>query len=425
MPRPTRRTFCLNAAATLALARSQISAQSRAQTHPDVAAIDHDRILASAAKALTQPVAPITAIPTKRSPGTPHEFYSEAEEFFPDPASAAAAWLARPGAVNPDAFTAHRDASYALGLTVAALTAASVIANDPRYAARAAEHLRAWFIAPATRMTPNLQLAQCVPGPQAAEGPTAKTQASGAQKGRPEGIIETLPLAEVARSIRFLASSDALSPEEFTTLHAWFAEYAQWLNESRLGGLARDMKDHHASSWLFQSAAYADANAAGLTSDDATLNTLRRRFHTVTLRAEINALGNFPHEVSAATPYRNSLFNLDLLTLACELLTTRFENPWEYELQDGPGIRSAIAYHFPFMLNRSTWPYPADATHFKELPGRRISLLLAGRAYTRREYVDLWKSLAPLPESAVAELLRTFPISQPLLWFTQPKPARG
>ena len=382
--------------------------QSRSETHPDVAAIDHDRILATANGVLNSPVTSITTLAALRSPGNPHDFYSEPEEFFPDPASPTAPWLPGPGRINPDAFTAHRDALYRLGVTIAALSAAFALTSDERYASKAADHLRAWFITPATRMNPILQLAQRVPNT-----PT----------GRPEGIIDSLPLAEVARSLRFLQPKETLAPDELVTIKKWFADYATWLDDSRNGGLARDRRDHHASSWLFQAAAFADANVEGLTSDDAALNLLRHRFKTATLRAQMNGNGIFPREVSTPAPFRNSLLNLDLLTLACELLTSRFDNPWEYELQDGPGLRAAIAYHFPFIRTPAAWPYPADSSHFKELPGRRISLLLAGRAYTQPAYVDLWKSLLPLPQTADPNLLRTFPVTQPVLWFTRPKRA--
>ena len=383
---PTRRRFCLAAGAALFPLRSR--GQVRSATHPDVAAVDHDFILSAAAKSLATPITPITSLPAPRTPGTPHDFCSE------------------PGDA-PDAFSGHRDAVYALGVTVADLTAAFVISSDLKYASRAAEHLRAWFLTQATRMTPNLQFAQ---------------RSLNTQAGRPEGVLESLPLAETARALGFLVSSQAFAPGELADIRKWFADYSIWLNDSRMAGLARDMKDHHGSSWLFQAAAYADANVIGITSDDASLNALRHRFKTVTLRAQMNSNGIFPREVATPTPFRNSLLNLDLLTLACELLTTRFDNPWEYELQDGPGLRAAIAYHFAYMRTPATWPYPADVANFKELPGRRISLLLAGRAYTQPPYTDLWKSLKPLPRTTTPELLRTFPVAQPLLWFTKAKP---
>jgi hypothetical protein len=410
----SRRMFCVASLATAASFASPGSgiygqALSSGGIRPDVAAIDHDRILTMADVAMGQPVQPIISIPAKRSPGTANDYYSEPEDYFPAGATDAtsqAPWVRRGNTINSDAFAAHRDLVYSLGRSVAALTAAFVVTREDRYAARASEHLRAWFIAPGTRMTPNLQFARRIPGMPA---------------GKPEGLIETVPLAEVARSVRFLGNSNALTPADLTAIHNWFREYAAWMNESRMGGLARDMKDQHGSSWLFQSAAYADANVVGLTSDDTTLSALRHRFRTATLRAEMNGNGIFPHVVSSPNPYRDCLFNLDLLCLACELMTTRFDNPWEFELQDGPGLRAAVAFHYPAIANRAVWQYPADLAHFKDLPGRRISLLLAGRAYRHPEYVDLWRTLQPLPEIAAPEVLRSFAVTQPVLWFTPPK----
>jgi Alginate lyase len=365
---------------------------------------------------LALPPAPLTGFPCPRSPGTPNDFYSEPEDYFPDPASATAPWKESPaGAHNAAAFTAHRDAVHTFATQLATLTAAFVVTSEPRYSQKAAEHLRAWLLTPATRMTPNLQFGQRIPN-----APVGRFETR--VQGRFEGILETVPLAEVAQAIPFLASSEALSEAELTGLHAWFAAYLQWLTDAPLAGLARDQKDHHGSSWLLQCAAYAHLNAAGLTSDDATLSLLRHRFHSVTLRAQVHATGNFPHEVTTPTPYRNSLFNLDLLAAACDLLSTRFESAWDYELQDGPGMRAAIAYHFPFIANRARWPYPADAAYFTELPGRRPALLLAGRAFAHAEYTDLWRSLSPIAADAPGEILRSLPIRQPLLWVARPRP---
>ncbi len=420
----SRRGFCATAAAALlrgpALLRAQTaSAPPLSPTHPNVAAIDHDRILAAADPMLLLPPAPLTAFPATRSPGTPNDFYSEPEDYYPDPASATAPWKEFPTREpNAAAFTAHRDAVHTVSVQVATLAAAFVLTNDPRYSQKAADHLRAWFVTPATRMTPDLRFGQHIPNAQAGHG---EGPFEGRFQGRFEGILETVPLAEVAQAIPFLASSGSLSAADLAGLHSWFAAYLQWLTDSQLAGLARDQKDHHGSSWLLQCAAYARLNAVGLTSDDATLSQLRHHFHSVTLRAQIHATGNFPHEVTTAAPYRNSLFNLDMLCAACDLLSTRFENAWEYELQDGPGMRAAIAYHAPFIANRAKWPYPADDVFFTGLPGRRSALLLAGRAFVQADYTALWRSLTPLAADAPGVLLRALPIRQPLLWVARPK----
>ena len=434
-PNPTagtsRRDFCSGATALLLAPSGFLHAVAQqvsppaTPTRPDVAAIDHDRILTAAARYLTQAPKPLTAIQCPRSPGTVHDYYSEAA-----PESDADA---------PSLFTAHRDALFELGLAVPALAAAHLLTGDGRYAKHAAEHLSAWFVDPATRMTPSLNFGSVIvqpsPPPSADDSPrfTVQTNPSFAAvptapagTGRFQGILETLPLAEVAQAIPFLEASGDLSDADLKWLRAWFQAYLHWLIDPqdsgpRLAALARDRKDHHGTSWLLQASAYAAFTASGgdaPTSENAVLAELRHRFKSVTLRAQMSSDGTFPHELSSENPYRDSLFNLDLFAGVCALLSNRFESVWDYSLEDGPGMRSAIAYHFPYMADRSHWPFRSDRTHFTELPARRASLLLSARAYQRPEYATLWKMLPPDPPAL--DVLRTLPIHQPLLWVRQP-----
>jgi hypothetical protein len=397
----TRRIFC-SQAATLLLSPRLLLSQAKSTSRPDVAAIDHDRILAQASAYLKEPANPITTQTCPRSPGTPHDYYSEAEDYWPDPSNPTGPFVIHnSGPSNPDAFTAHRDALLNFSIYVPALTAAFLLTNDASYAQQAVKHLRAWFIDPATRMTPSLLYAQTIR--------PAKT-------GRFEGVAEAVHLAEVVQCLLFLNNSEALTESDHITLKRWFAEYFEWLNTSRLAGLARDNKSHHGSSWLLQAAAIAHLTQV---ADDAPLTTLRHQYKSSTIRAQIVANGTFPRELSTPNPYRNTLFNLDMFAGICLLLSTRFESVWDYELQDGPGMRTVIARLYPFILSRGTWPYVADAQYFNDLPIRPPSLLFAARAYDRPEYADLWKRLRPDP--TIPELQRTFPIRQPLLWVTRPK----
>ena len=435
----SRREFFSGAAALLLApygllraAGQQVQASPPATpTRPDVAAIDHDRILVAATRYLSQRPAPLTSIQCSRSPGTVHDYYSEA----PPEVDPETPGTAKP---TPQPFTAHRDALFELGLAVPALAAAHLLTGEQRYAEHAAAHLRAWFVDPATRMTPSLNFGSVVmqlPAPSADGSPrfTVQTNPSFAAVpstpaggGRFEGILETLPLVEVAQAIPFLAASGALNDADLKALHTWFTVYLHWLIDPqdsgpRLAALARDRKDHHGTSWLLQASAYATLTAPGgdaPKSEDTLLAELRHRFKSVTLRAQMSSDGTFPHELSSENPYRDSLFNLDLFAGVCMLLSNRFESVWDYSLEDGPGMRSAIAYHFPYMANRASWPFRSDRTHFTELPARRASLLFTARAYQRPEYAALWKTLPPDPPAA--DVLRTLPIHQPLLWVRQP-----
>jgi hypothetical protein len=420
----TRRGFCAAAGAAAMAGWRGGGAQATASiaagdTHPDVASIDRERILAQAERYL--PVAPVTvtSLPCSRSPGGVHEYYSEAIADVVVDGETEGKGAAAKAATPP--FTAQRDALFRMGLAVPALAAAYALTKEERYATAAAAHLRAWFVATSTRMTPALDYGSVLVGVKAG---------AGRGEGRPEGILETLPLAEVARAIPFLAGSEGLSDGDLAGVKGWFAAYLTWLTAAqdsgpRLAALARDSKDRNGSSWMLQVAAYTLLTAADGTEPAAeatAMTDLRHRFRTVMLRAQVRADGTFPNELRTAYPYRNSLENLDLFAGICQLLSTRFESVWEYELEDGPGMRSAIAYHFPYIADRTKWPFKADATRFNELPGRRASLLFCARAYQRPEYAALWRELKADPEDE--EILRSVPIHQPLLWVRQ-APKRG
>jgi hypothetical protein len=271
----------------------------------------------------------------------------------------------------------------AFSVSLPALAAATLIdaTNSARYTTAANVQLQAWFVAPGTRLNPAPEMKSFEP------------------------IADLSALGELCVALPFLS----LEPELMEQIKAWFKQYLTWLTENRTALLARDAKDRHGSSWLLQTAA-----AAKLLSNDTVLNDCRHRFKTVTVRAQMNADGLFPHELTTANPFRNSLYNLDLLGGVCQLISTQFENVWEHELQDGPGMRSAIAKHAYYIHDRLKWPYPADATHFNLLPYRRPALVFAGRAFGEADYVTLWRTLNPDPTDA--DILRTFPIRQPVLW---------
>jgi len=267
--------------------------------------------------------------------------------------------------------------------SVPALAAATVIdaANAEKYAGLAATQLKAWFADPQTRLPSE---------------PAYKKY---------QQFIDMSPLGEMCVALQFLRIDEDL----LAATKDWFAKYLAYLTDNRTALLARDAKNRHASSWLLQATA-----AAKLTANEAITSDCRHRFKTSTIRAQINAEGLFPHELTTENPFRNSLFNLDLLGGTCQLLSTQFESVWDHELQDGPGMRTAVAKHAYYIGDRVKWPYPADVAHFNLLPYRRPALVFAGRAYGNAEYVTLWRSLNPDPVDL--EMLQAFPIRQPVLW---------
>ena len=393
---PTRREFCVSAslaAAVLRVPRLAFGKELKADI-PDLAKMDRQRILRAAEGYLHELPITITAFPSPRSAGGPRDYFSEGDYWWPDPQNPSGPYIRRDGMSNPDNFTAHRHALIRLSLQVPALTAAWRLTRDPRYAAHAAKHLRAWFLDAATLMHPNLQYSQAI---------------HGLATGRGTGIIDTIHLVEVVRSIPFLEHSGALAPAELRGLRAWFDTYLGWMTTSKNGKEERDAKNNHGTCWLMQASEFAAFTAKRELSEFS-----RRRFKEVLVPEQIAADGSFPRELSRTKPYGYCLFNLDAMATVCQILSTPDDNLFSYTLPDGRGFAMAMAFMFRFIADKKSWPYPNDVEYFDDWPVRQPSLLFAGIALSKPEYFAVWRRLNPNP--TVEEIIRNYPIRQPFLW---------
>jgi hypothetical protein len=360
----------------------------------NVAAIDRQRIFKAANQYLADKPITITASSSERSAGGLHDFFSEADYWWPDPKDPNAPYIQRDGMSNPDNFVAHRRALMRLSVQVPALVAAWKLTKDKRYAVHAVEHLRAWFVDERTRMSPNLQYAQAI---------------HGRTTGRGIGIIDTIHLVEVARAIELLKGSSALSMTELGAITQWFKDYLQWMTTSKNGLEEREAKNNHGTCWVMQVAAFAQ-----LVGDQKLIDYCRDRFKTVIVPNQIAADGSFPEELRRTKPYGYSLFNLEAMATICQILSTPKDNLFSYESANGGSFRRALEYMAAFIRDKKAWRPKPDVMYDNEWPMRQNSLLFGGLALNRPDYLETWKKLPP--DSNVEEVVRNFFIRQPVLW---------
>lgn len=360
----------------------------------DVAAFDGARVLKAADRYLKESPITITASTSPRSAGGLHDFYSEGDYWWPDPNNPDGPYVQRDGMTNPDNFTDHRRYLMRLSIQVPALVAAWKITREKRYATHAARHLRAWFIDERTRMNPSLQYAQAI---------------KGRVTGRGIGIIDTIHLVEVAQAIKVMEKSAALSGDDLNGIKQWFADYLVWMTTHKYGVDEREAKNNHATCWVMQVAAFAD-----LTGNQELSAYCRKRFKTVLVPNQIAADGSFPEELRRTKPYGYSLFNLDAMTTICQLLSTPEDNLWKFVAADGRGVGKAMEFMVAFVRDKKSWPKAKDVMYDEEWPMRHSSLLFAGLALHRPDFIDLWRKLPA--DSSVEEVVRNFFIRQPVLW---------
>jgi hypothetical protein len=243
-------------------------------------------------------------------------------------------------------------------------------------------------------MNPNLQYAQAI---------------HGRFTGRGIGIIDTIHLVEVARAVEVLGNSKGLTQAEDMGLKQWFNDYLNWLTTSKNGIEERDAKNNHGTCWVMQVAEFAR-----LTGNQELQAYCRNRFKTVLVPNQIAPDGSFPQELRRTKPYSYSLFNLEALATVCQILSTPADNLWTFQVADGRGMRKALEFMFPHIINKKGWPLKPDVMYDEEWPMRQSSLLFAGLALGNSDYVNLWTKLKS--DSQVEEVIRNFFIRQPVLW---------
>jgi len=369
--------------------------QDRPAPLVDVAAVDRERVVRAADAFLAEPPVTITAFRAEQSAGGPHDYFSQADYSWPDPAKQdGLPYVNRDGWSNPDTFGRHRWAMVRLSRGVGALGAAFKITGERKYADAALRHLRAWFVDPATRMNPSLLYSQAI---------------LGSVTGRGVSIIDTIHLIEVSAAIEILSARGAIAAADAAPVKAWFREYLTWLTTSDYGLDERERGNNHGTCWVMQVAAFAR-----MLGDREQLAYCRTRFKTWLIPNQMFQDGSFPLEMRRTKPYGYALFQLDQLATVAQVLSTPDDDLWAFALPDGRSLKKAMDFMVPFIANKARWTLPRDVMFFEYWPVRHAALVFAGLAYREPAYIELWKRLPADP--VLTEIQRNMPVRYPSLW---------
>ena len=352
------------------------------------------QILEEATWALMQQPVTVSAHTSPRSAGTKHDFFSEGDYWWPDPQNPDGPYIQKDGMTNPDNFVAHRLAMIRFSKIIGALASAYKITGDEKYVKHALVHLKAWFIDPDTFMNPNLQFAQAI---------------KGRFTGRGIGIIDTIQLMEVAQGILVMQNSKAMDKALLADIKGWFSKYLNWLTTHQYGKDEMNAENNHGTCWVMQVASFAK-----LTGNTELMEFCRNRYKTVLLHNQMAADGGFPRELKRTKPYGYSLFNLDAMVTLCQILSDKDNNLWDFQLPDGRTIKKGIEFLYPYVADKSKWPFPKDVMYWENWPVAHPSLVFGANAFNNSDWFSTWKSLEHNPK--VEEVIRNLPVRNPIIW---------
>jgi hypothetical protein len=351
-------------------------------------------VLKRAEQDLAKKPVTVTSFIAERSMGGQHDFFSEGDYWWPDSLNPDGPYVRRDGESNPDNFVSHRHAMIRFSMITGNLTSAYLITQDKKYADAALQHIRAWFVNKDTRMNPNLLYAQAI---------------KGVATGRGIGIIDTVHLIEVAQSLLRLQQAGVLPAEDAKATKEWFASYLNWMATHPYGVDEMNAKNNHGTCWVMQVAMFAK-----YIGDGKMMKFCSDRYKEVLLPGQMAEDGSFPLEQKRTKPYAYSLFNLDAMTMICQILSTDSDDLWRYTTADGRNIMLGISYLYPFVVDKDKWTLAPDVMCWEEWPVAHPFLLFGSLQLKDKAMFDTWLKLEHFPTND--EVIRNLPVRNPIIW---------
>jgi hypothetical protein len=88
---------------------------------------------------------------------------------------------------------------------------------------------------------------------------------------------------------------------------------------------------------------------------------------------------------------------------------------WNFQTADGRSIRKGLDFLYPFIHDKSSWPYQKDVMYWDNWPVAQPFLLFGAQAFGKDDWFSTWKNLDHKP--GVVEVVRNLPIRNPIMWF--------
>jgi len=270
--------------------------------------------------------------------GSKHDYMSQAPYFWPDPAKKdGLPYIRKDGERNPEInkITDHATMDD-MEDSVETLALAYYFRGDEAYAKKAVELLRAWFLDPATKMNPNLEYAQYIPG---------------VNTGRGIGLIETRGLTRVVDAIGLLEGSKSLTDVDKRGLTDWYSKFLTWMQESKNGRDESASQNNHGTYYDLQIVSYAlFVGKADLAKSVAETAKTKR------IAKQIEPDGSQPLELARTKGWSYSVMNLEGLITLAALADHSGVDLWNYKTKDGRGIRGAFDFLYPY-ANGEKWKF--------------------------------------------------------------------
>jgi hypothetical protein len=314
--------------------------------------------------------------------GDKHDYISQGPYWWPDTTKAdGLPYIRRDGVVNPerDKFTDRANLHKVITHSEQ-LSKSYFFTEEEKYAEKATELLRTWFIDDSTKMNPHLEFGQGIPG---------------ITEGRGIGIIETRRIGKVADAVALIRNSQHWSDQLDNEMQTWMKEYLHWLTHSEKG-LKESVHPNNHGTWY-------DVQAISLalfTGQDSIARAIAERAKKLRFDKHVMADGSQPEELARTRSFSYSAMNLRGLFLLAYLSENLNIDLWNYQNAHGATLEQALRFLVPAAIGKEDWEYE----QIKPIANNALKfhLFLATKVYNE-EYIQIANMLPEDQESMNCE----------------------
>jgi hypothetical protein len=283
---------------------------------------------------------PVSVMDKTISPvsGNKHDYMSQAPYFWYDSTKPnGLPYMRRDGVRNPEInkITDHKLFSD-LDNATRILSLAYYLTGNEKYAEKAASLLRFWFFNENTKMNPNLDYAQGIPG---------------INNGRGIGIIESRSLTGIADAAGLLKGSNSWKDADMKSLQQWYQQYLNWLLTSKNGNDEHAAKNNHGTWYYVQAVDFALFTGNKSKALQLVEESKKR------IDSQMNKEGKMQLELDRTNGLGYSTFNIrawfDLAVLAEKVGV----DLWNYKNSNGASLRTAVDWLMPYAIGEKAWQY--------------------------------------------------------------------
>ena len=347
-----------------------------------------DSLLEAADAALQQGPYSVTDKEVVPPSGDKHDYASYSRYWWPDPEKPdGLPYIRKDGETNPDSQSlkaSDRQRIEVIGTHNEALGLAYYFTGEEKYAKKAAELLRVWFLDPATRMNPNLNHAQC---------------RRGHNTGTKSGVLDGRMMVRGLEGSLLLAGSSALSDTELQGIKDWVGEYLKWLQTGKLALEEAASTNNHGSFYDAQTMYFALYSENKEVAKKIAQQAIEKR-----ILSQIDPDGKMPEELRRTRPNFYSNYNLHAMFVLAHLAEKVDVDIWH---AGDERLRAALDYLAPYADPSKPWPH--DSIKENDRMNLFPILKMADLAYPDGNYLQKLETL-PLEDRKIRRENLAFPL---------------